>query len=67
MNELMVCINDPGNYSWGYYKTNKTTAKEAFAEFSRALESIGFNDDNIHYGKAVLRDKNLNDIDEYEP
>ena len=62
MNELMITINDPGRCSWLYYKTNKSTAEEAFAEFQN---SINFNDDNIHYSKAVLRDAKLNDIDEY--
>ena len=61
MNELMITINDPGRCSWLYYKTNKNTAEEAFAEFQN---SINFNDDNIHYSKAVLRDAKQNDIDE---
>ena len=49
MNELYV-------KGWVYFKTNKTTLKEADEEFCRLCESIGLNVDNLNQ-EMELRDE----------
>lgn len=58
MNELMV-------RGWIYWKTDKSTAKEAYEEFVRAAENAEINVDNLGFG-IVLRDEDYEDIDTYE-
>ena len=60
MNELMV---ETEGGQWFYFKTNEEKALPAFNKFCSAMVSAGINDDNIHYHKAVLRNKDMNDID----
>ena len=54
MNELMI-------KGWCYWKTDKTTAKEALDEFHRVCEKIGIDSDNMEC--AILRDEDYEDID----
>lgn len=64
LNELLVEFAGSG---YAYFKTSKNTAKKAFEEFRTSLSDIGVNDDNVAYGKAVLRNPDMEDIDEYIP
>ena len=53
-NELMVVLK--GSDGWLYYLTNKTTAAEAFAEFTKSCEHANINIDNMSVDRIELRD-----------
>jgi len=61
MNELKIEFS---NESYLYFKTNKRYASSAFEEFVETCENAGINLDNMIVTEVVLRDDELNDIDE---
>lgn len=61
MNELMIVIE---GMQWIYFRTEQKTADKAFQEFNETCDSIGLNHDNVAFIKAVLRDKEGNDVDQ---
>ena len=63
MNELMACF---GKGSWVYWKTDETNCIWAIEELDNVMTNNGINTDNLKVTRAVLRDENENDIDEYE-
>ena len=61
-NELKIWVN---RRSLIYFKTKKTSTKEAFAEFQDICERIQVNIDNLRVSELELQDKDFNLIDRY--
>ena len=59
MNELMINYEN-GNYI--YYKTNMTTAWDAYHEFQRKCSQVGINVDDMIPTEARLMNEELEDI-----
>ena len=60
-NELYIPIKGG---SWLYFKTNKTTASEAFVEYDNLIKSLEINDDNVEYeyDKIELRNAETQEV-----
>ena len=60
-NELYIPIKG-GN--WLYFKTNKTTANEAFVEYDNLIKRLEINDDNVEYeyDKIELRNAETQEV-----
>ena len=63
VNELMISIKDSDSYL--YFKTSKTTVKEAVKEFDLLMYRLGVNTDNLQIDVAVLRNKDDETIDKF--
>ena len=62
MNELMACF---GDHSWVYWKTDEKCCEYAIEELFKTMENNNINTDNLTVTRAVLRDENEIEIDEY--
>lgn len=61
MNELKIEFS---HESYMYFKTEENSAGRAFDRWLEACDNAGFNMDNMIVTQVVLRDDNVNDIDE---